>query len=527
MQVSDTAAKVLQACFLAPFSLTGRCRMNGKTYHDRTSYDRQRMTGHPLDWQHRPDLYKRYPQARSVPLPAEDMAARAPSLWDIFPGGAGGTAPPKQVTLANLAALLGLSYGITASVRYPQETFNYRSAPSAGALYPCEIYIAAYAVVGLDPGLYYFSVIDFALKQIREAEITGFLGHNAEKGLALSLYITGIPYRSAWKYRARAYRYVLLDTGHLLGNLALVLKSQTLKFELTYDLDDAATALLLGLDNRRESGVARLDAGCPDVWQKDAFVSPGKIPALATEVLSASRVSDRETDYPEIEQMLAAEVPGPPLAAADFSVPPIVIPAPEKWQPVGPAAWPAGSGPLSRTIVRRRSSRNFIPREIPGNSFKNLIALLGAAISGSLATGVPMRHVSMGFVAGAIEGLAPGFYLLDPQVRQYVSVCPGEFARPMATACLDQDWLKNAGVHFLFMINPGHLDDACGPRGYRYAMIQAGFLGQMIYLGATALGLGACGIGAIYDDEAQALLGLSSGSGLGYLVAAGIVKRTK
>ncbi len=502
--------------------------MNGKDYHTLTSYDRRRMTGHALDWEHRPDLYKRYPHAKSIPLPEKEVTAGARTLWDIIPDGCVNPAASQKMTLAKLAALLGLSYGITASVRYPQETFSYRSAPSAGALYPCEIYIAAYAVDGLDPGVYYFSVVDFALKRIRGADVAGFLGQNSEKGLALSLFITGIPYRSAWKYRARAYRYVLLDTGHLLGNLALVLKSQKLIFETTYDLDDAATGLLLGLDNRREAGVARLDAGSPDGWQKDAFVSPEDIPALTGEILSASRVSDRETAYPEIEQMLAAPVPGQPPAAAYPPDPPTVIQAPEKWQPVGQANWPAGSDTLARTMACRRSSRNFMPLEIPMDSFKKLLALQSAAITGSPGMGSPTgRHVSLGFVAGAIEGVAPGFYLLDPQARQYTLVSPGQLTPLMASACLDQAWLKNAGVHFIFLLNPGHLDETYGPRGYRYAMIQAGFLGQMVYLGATALGLGSCGIGAIYDDEAQALLGLSSGSVLGYLVAAGVVKRTK
>jgi SagB-type dehydrogenase family enzyme len=499
----------------------------GKDYHNRTSYDRRRMTGHPLDWDHRPDLYKRYPNTESIPLPQNGGSMGSVSLWDIVQS-SHETLAAKKMDLEGLAGLLGLSYGITASVRYPQETFSYRSAPSAGALYPCEIYIAAYDIEGLDPGLYYFSVIDFALKQIRAAEIAGFLEQNSEKGLALSLYITGIPYRSAWKYRARAYRYVLLDCGHLLGNLALVLKSQKLIFELTYDLDDAATGLLLGLDNRREAGVARIDAGCPDAWQKDAFVSPEEIPVLAGEILSASRVSARETGYPEIEQMLAAQVPGQPPSPADLPDPPTVVRAPEKWQPAGQANWPAGGDPLGRIMVRRRSSRNFLPLEIPADSFNNLLALLSAALSGSLAMGPPPgRYVSLGFVAGAIEGVAPGFYLLDPQVRQYTLVSPGQLAPPMAAACLNQDWLKNAGVHFLFMLNPGHLDETCGPRGYRYAMIQAGFLGQLVYLGATALGLGSCGIGAIYDNEAQTVLGLSSGSVLGYLVAAGIVKKMK
>lgn len=498
--------------------------MNGKDYHHLTSYDRRRMTGHALDWDHRPDLYKRYPDAKSIPLPAKGVTAGERSLWDIVLDSSASPAAPRKMTLAGLAALLGLSYGITGAVRYPQETFSYRSAPSAGALYPCEIYIAAYAVDGLDPGLYYFSVADFALKQIRGADIAGFLGQNSEKGLALSLYVTGIPYRSAWKYRARAYRYVLLDSGHLLGNLALVLKSQKLISEITYDLDDAATGLLLGLDNCREAGVARLDAGCPDGWQADAYVGPGQIPALTGEMIAASQVSDRETCYPEIEQMLAAGVPGQSLAEAAHPPPPVIA-APGNWQPAGQANWPADSDPLTRTMVSRRSSRNFIPLEIPGERFKNLLALLSVTINGSLSLGPPVdRHLSLGFVAGAIEGVAPGFYLLDPQARQYALVSPGKVSPLMAAVCLNQDWLKNAGVHFLFMLNPGHLDETCGPRGYRYAMIQAGFLGQLAYLGATALGLGACGIGAIYDAEAQTLLGLSGGTAMGYLVAVGTVK---
>ena len=95
----------------------------------------------------------------------------------------------------------------------------------------------------------------------------------------------------------------------------------------------------------------------------------------------------------------------------------------------------------------------------------------------------------------------------------------------MATACLDQEWLKNASLHFLFMTHLDELDKPWGPRGYRYAMMLAGRIGQAIYLGATALGLGSCGIGALYDGEAGEVIGLNDDSALLYLVAAGPVKR--
>jgi nitroreductase len=54
-------------------------------------------------------------------------------------------------------------------------------------------------------------------------------------------------------------------------------------------------------------------------------------------------------------------------------------------------------------------------------------------------------------------------------------------------------------------------------------MLDAGRLGERIYLSATAMGLGCCGIGAFYDAEASQLLSLNDSSHLLYLVAVGII----
>jgi nitroreductase len=103
-------------------------------------------------------------------------------------------------------------------------------------------------------------------------------------------------------------------------------------------------------------------------------------------------------------------------------------------------------------------------------------------------------------------------------------VTSGLFTDQMARICLDQAWLAGAAVHFLFMADLKVLDQMWGPRGYRYAMMTAGRLGQRVYLATTAMGLGCCGIGAFYDMEAANLLGLNKESRLLYLVAAGPVK---
>ena len=94
----------------------------------------------------------------------------------------------------------------------------------------------------------------------------------------------------------------------------------------------------------------------------------------------------------------------------------------------------------------------------------------------------------------------------------------------MAGVCLDQAWLTNSSVHFLFLTNLKLIERAWGPRGYRYAMMAAGRMGERIYVAATSLGLGCCGIGAFYDNEAAELIGLNRESRLLYLVAVGRIK---
>jgi len=90
--------------------------------------------------------------------------------------------------------------------------------------------------------------------------------------------------------------------------------------------------------------------------------------------------------------------------------------------------------------------------------------------------------------------------------------------------CHNQAWLASAAVIFLFFTNLKDLDREYGPRGYRYAMMSAGRMGERIYILSTAMGLGCCGIGAFYDGEAAELLGLKETTRLLYLVGVGTVK---
>ena len=159
------------------------------------------------------------------------------------------------------------------------------------------------------------------------------------------------------------------------------------------------------------------------------------------------------------------------------------------------------------------------------NIFMRLIGLMGHDPSRDFDNQSRYAVLTKGLLTDTVQGLEPGFYILDAKGKRFGRILSGSLLEKMSTACLDQGWLKNAAVHFLFMTNFETTGIDHDGRGYRYAMLEAGRLGQRIYLGATALGIGCCGIGAYYDDEAHQILALNHQSALLYLVAAGPLKK--
>ena len=160
----------------------------------------------------------------------------------------------------------------------------------------------------------------------------------------------------------------------------------------------------------------------------------------------------------------------------------------------------------TRTLLNRRSRRNFFPGVISRDRLMAFGDLMAASMGPESGMPPPCRaSLATGLLVGEHMPVDPGFYWLDSMAKRLGRVFNGALMPSMAAACLDQMWLQHAGLHLLFLTNVEALDRIWGARGYRYAMIEAGRLGQQAYLTATALGWGACGIGAIYDQEAAEL----------------------
>jgi SagB-type dehydrogenase family enzyme len=290
----------------------------------------------------------------------------------------------------------------------------------------------------------------------------------------------------------------------------LALKALRLPFSLSYDFDDEKVNRLLGLDETKEVALVVTQVFGDEAQSGESGEDIGE---LSESIGNASRVSGSEIEYPLIGEIHGA---GMSIVTQEESEPEMnqeLGVATENWtKNKGPSVWPEVMA-YSEALFNRRSRRNFVKEPISVECIAN-------------AEGQDKfrRSLSIGLLAGQVKGMKPGFYLLDPLKEVTGRVTPGPFMEKMAHICLDQAWLTNAAVHFLFLTNLDVLDRIWGARGYRYAMMTAGGMGQRLYLAATAMGMGCCGIGAFYDGEAAELLGLKKESSLLYLVAVGPVK---
>jgi len=500
-----------------------------KSYHRFTGYDRYNMSPHYLDWANQPAQFKDYTGMTTIALPKVSDIYRKP-LLDTCRNRVD-SMPAALPAAAELARMFSLGCGLTAKARQPGGDFYFRSAPSAGALYPNEVYLVWPGSAELDAGVYHFGFHHRKLAPLRTGDFARVFqqasGATDETAGPLFL-VSGIFFRSAWKYRSRAYRYVLLDAGHLIENLRLAVSTDGFPARIELAFDDKLADRLLGVNPDREGCIGGLKIPVADT-DSGVATAPRTDPLPET-FAEASRVSEKEIEYEAILDIHQAgrQLTGsaPSSAAPTETVgltadawTPLAVIAPDDQTAAAPVM------DFAEAALRRRSRRNFIKDPMTEGQLAYLLSLLSEG-RGKSGRNQPddAAHIACGCLVGNVSGIAPGFYLLDSISRQLGRVFEGNKLRDMTAICLNQAWLANAAVHFVLMTNLEWLDQQFGARGYRYAMIGAGRLGHLLYVGATALGLGCCGIGAFYDGEARELLGLNEASDMLYLLAVGQTK---
>jgi len=232
----------------------------GETYHQLSKPGYLQVVSTIMNWGIRPPTFKSYPDAKKIPLPMEqrprglslEEAIERRRSWREYKGG--------PVSLADLSRILYYSAGITDPGQ------EYRAAPSAGALYPIEIYPVVNKVQGLAAGIYHYAVRDHALELVKEGDFRSELvrhavGQEMVWDAQVVLILTAVFQRTRWKYGERAYRYILLEAGHIGQNVYLAAGSAGLGACAIGAFFDDDLNHLLGLDGREEAAVYMLTVG--------------------------------------------------------------------------------------------------------------------------------------------------------------------------------------------------------------------------------------------------------------------------
>ena len=236
----------------------------GDDFQIETKYFRTKRLGGNLDWANKPETYKSYPSSKTVQLPNQfqeaifnfnEVLRRRKSIRSFS---------SKALSLNDLAYLLWASTGIQRT----EHGYQFRTAPSAGALYPIETYIAASNVENLEKGLYHYNIKNHLLEEIKLGSFGVNLAHAAlaqEMCADASVVFiwTAVFRRSKWKYSQRAYRYIYLDAGHIAQNLGLAAASINCgSCEVGAFFDDELNSIL-GVDGTEESTVCLSVVGYP------------------------------------------------------------------------------------------------------------------------------------------------------------------------------------------------------------------------------------------------------------------------
>jgi SagB-type dehydrogenase family enzyme len=106
-----------------------------------------------------------------------------------------------------------------------------------------------------------------------------------------------------------------------------------------------------------------------------------------------------------------------------------------------------------------------------------------------------------------VIGLPAGIYHYDPFDHSLTLIKEGDHSLEIYRASLNQEWVKEAPICIIIAADFSRTTSRYGARGERYVYMEAGHVGQNIYLQATALDLGTVAVGAFYDDQLRSIIG--------------------
>lgn len=497
-------------------------------YHDRTKYDPETINtkSQSLDWAQQPLPFKEYKIGATVDL--------KPYLKET-PDQSAEMAAPDLAWWQRLSRLLHRSYGLTAMMQTGMGPHYLRSAPSAGGLYPAEIYLISRGTPLLAAGLYNYQAMSHSLVHFWESDIwtklqAACFWHPTLEQTQLSLVVTAVFFRSAWRYQDRAYRRIFLDTGHLLGNVELAAALNSFRPHLIGSFADESINQLLYLDAEQEGAIAVLPmANLLDIKQN--------LPLARTSI-----PTQVHQDYPKLAdgELLryvhgATQIPLDPQVKVSWKLPPETAGVDKYNFPfclkvgtaTSPIAWGDRLEGLEQTMLERRSTRQFSGAALTLDELKAVLDFTyqPAHYASQELDATPdyfdLTWVETFIAVSAVDGLEDGCYYYAPRSQELRQIRFKNFRQELHFLCLGQELGRDAGAVIFHTTDLQAAVAACGDRIYRSLHMDAGHLGQRLNLAAIHLGLGVSGIAGFFDDQVNEVLGIPADEVVLYITTLG------
>ncbi len=453
------------------------------------------------DWSIEPRLFKAYTTAESIDLPREFPPFTLPILDAIAaPGPRPSSAMPDRDTLARICLL---SNGILKTGGHgTNRVIEYRAAGGTGARYHVELYLVTGDLPGLDAGVYHYDAKEHTLRVLRRgdyraavAEASG--GEPSVANAPAVLISTSTFWRNAWRYKARAYRHVLWDTGTTVANILAVAAASELSSKVVMGFVEDEVNGLLGVDGERESTICLIPLG-----QDGQPSQPGGV--IEPLDLETVPISAREVEFPPLPEMNRATRLESRDEVAAWRTTPLRRTLPEPTGeiiPLRPLASDAAPGmAVDDAIRRRRSTRHYdIETPIPFDALSTLLerSNRGAAFDCLDITAPALADPYL--IVNNVEGLTPGSYAYHPQRGALELLEAGNMRERAARLACTQQYAGDAHVNLYYMADLEPILETYGNRGYRIAQLQAALYASRLHLGTHAFRLGA--VGSTSEDD--------------------------
>ena len=379
----------------------------------------------------------------------------------------------KRVKIDDIKALDGLNSvgGMTLERTYSNGKYYLRSVPSAGGLFPFELYIQIRDIEGISDGIYHYEPYFRTLCLLEKITSDGveyyFKNQNQQKGFVF--LISSVYFRSSWKYRDRSISYILLDSGHQLGAIYASMCFMERVFSIDFDFDKLALNEKFG-------------------FRKDEMF-----------MVSGKSSFERENTIRDFAKNIPYSAPSDYLKENDF-----VYEAYEKSANFNDEVIEkfdffngVSKEELKAAIINRRSMREFRGLTITKNSFEFIID--------KIFEFAKMHNIEIFYTLHRVENKIQGLYKHNQLLKE------GDFSVKSRYLSLEQALGGMSSVTFYFTSNE--------IEKYQKTYILSGFLAHIIYLKCELQGVGCSGIGAYYDDECKEFLGTNNN--ILYLLAIG------